>query len=364
MLRQTEIRGNALHVTKSYRTAIIRWAALLVCAGAALVATGCASPASITSAWPIATSERKVPQPPVTPRWPLTGLNAPSQSAIHRRVISVKIENSPEARPQTGLNEADVVYESVTEGGITRFNTLWQSNLPKVVGPVRSARLSDLWIVPQYNALLFFSGSSKSVNAYVKSAKLPDLSQDAGVTQGYFRSSAQAAPHNLFLQLLKGYQIARSRGYSVTTNLAGFRFARTPANPGEKVKSVYVPLSPQSPAKWVWDSRTHTFKRFNNGRPHRDALTGSQVAARNVVVMWARYTPASHDVVGSTTYNIALGGTGRAMVFRDGRAIAGNWFADKSGPPTFEDTQGDVIKLAPGNTWIEVVPLSVNITMR
>jgi hypothetical protein len=115
---------------------------------------GCTAPKVIESLWPAAASERSVPRPPGTIRWPLTGLPAPSAEAITVRVVSVKIENSPAARPQTGLDMADVVYEMISEGGITRFHALFQSQVPKVVGPVRSCRPPDLYLVPQYNSLL------------------------------------------------------------------------------------------------------------------------------------------------------------------------------------------------------------------
>ena len=92
----------------------------------------------LSSAWPTASAERVVPKPPTPPRWPLTGLPHRAPRPTKRRALSIKIENSDAARPQTGLQSADVVYEEVTEGGITRFNAIFQSKLPKVVGPVRS----------------------------------------------------------------------------------------------------------------------------------------------------------------------------------------------------------------------------------
>ena len=118
--------------------------------------TGCKKQAEVVASWPAADSERSVVKPAEPPRWPLTGLEAPSAEAVTQRVVSVKIENSPEARPQTNLQLADVVYESVTEGGITRFNAIFHSQSPDLIGPVRSARLSDTYIVPQYHALFGF----------------------------------------------------------------------------------------------------------------------------------------------------------------------------------------------------------------
>ncbi len=331
----------------------------------ALVLSGCSkAKPEVTSAWPVADSERTVPQPPEPLRWPLTGLKAPSETAISIRPLSVKIENSPQARPQTGLNSADVIYESVTEGGITRFNCIFQSRMPKSVGPVRSARLSDLWIVPQYRALFFFSGASTPVNRAVNGAKIPNLSQDAGIAAPYYRSSGRSAPHNLFLDPKKAYAEAKRRGFPVTTNVPRLQFSARGAETSTTVTSISIPFSQANTALWTYDANRKMYLRENNGRAHIDEATGKQVASKNVVVLWATYRAQSHDKVGSTTYDINLGGSGRVSVFRDGNRYDGKWTADRGTPPRLKDSGGRVIKLAPGNTWFQVVPLNSNIAMR
>jgi hypothetical protein len=345
------------------RITLVASALLLV----ALLGPGCAAkkPAEVIAVWPQASAERIVPAPPVPPKWPLTGLNAPTKESTTKRPLSVKIENSPAARPQTGLNSADVVYESVTEGGITRFNLLFQSKVPDVVGPVRSARLSDLWVVPQYRAIFFYSGASSSVTARVRQADLPDMSQDVGVSRPYYRSSARPAPHNLYLNPKKGYAEAKRRGHSLTAKVPKLAFGpasvTTSATP---VKSVYIPFSSFNNVTWTYNEKRGVFLRQNNQRIHRDAQTGKQVAAKNVVVLWAKYTEASHDMVGSLTYDIRLGGTGKATVFRDGKRYNGKWIATRTQPPHFVDKNGRPIRLAPGNTWMQVIALDVNISMK
>ena len=329
-----------------------------------VVASGCSKPPSVTSSWPVANEERTVSQPPEPLRWPLTGLSAPDQAAISRRPLCVKIENSPQARPQTGLNSADVVYESVTEGGITRFNCIFQSNVPKSVGPVRSARLSDTWIVPQYNALFFFSGSSTSVNRAIKSAKLSNLSEDAGISAPYFRSSQRSAPHNLFLDIKKAYAEAVKRGKPVSVRVPRLQHVARSAESSNAITSVTIPFSQANTAQWTYDSGRKVYLRRNNGAVHSDAATGKQVASKNVVVMWAKYTAVSRDKVGSTTYSINLGGSGRVSVFRDGKRYDGTWSATRTAPPRFKDSKGQTIRLAPGNTWFQVVSVSTNISMK
>lgn len=317
---------------------------------------------TVTSAWPKATSERSVPRPPAPLVWPLTGLPAPSADAVAVRPLSVKIENSSQARPQTGLNEADVVYESIAEGGITRFNAIFHSKTPEVVGPVRSARLSDLWIVPQYHAIFFFSGASYRVNREVRRAGLPNMSEDAGVSKPYYRSSSRSAPHNLYLKLPEGRRDAAARGIKTTWKPRYLNFSKSTEST-IAVSSVTIPLSDANTTSWRWDAGSGVYLRSTNGRTHTDAETGEQLSAKNVVVMWAVHTPASRDVAGSTTYDIQLGGSGRASVFRDGVRVDGTWEATRDAPPVLRAQDGTIIRLAPGRTWFEVVPMPVNIRM-
>lgn len=330
---------------------------------ALLLPAGCKSEESpgVVSSWPKADKERTVAKPAEPPRWPLTGLDAPSADAISQRVVSVKIENSPAARPQTNLQLADVVYESVTEGGITRFNAMFHSASPDSVGPVRSARLSDLYIVPQYNALFVFSGASTSVNSKIRGTSIEDLSEDAGVTYPFFRGKDRARPHNLMVVLDKVREEAAKRKMPTTQDVKGLAFDKRAIETSSAVTEISIPFSTANKVVWTFDSATGTYLRVNNGAKHMDKATGEQISARNVVVMWAKHNVASRDVVGSTTYEIVLTGSGRASVFHNGQQFEGTWEATKDAPPVFKAADGTQIKLAPGNTWFQVIQPSVNI---
>ena len=345
------------------RTATVA-AVLVITAGLLLTGCGPKRPAEVTSAWPISNSERAVPKPPEIARWPLTGLAVQDGDSIARRALSVKIENSVPSRPQTGLNSADVVYESVAEGGITRFNAIFQSRMPKTVGPVRSARLSDLWIVPQYRALFVFSGASFQVNKAVKRAKLPNLSQDAGISAPYSRSSSRPAPHNLYLNTRKAYAEATKRGMAVTEDVPRLQYSTRLASGAATTSAISIPFSTSNKVTWTYDDSDGLYYRVNDGKKHYDAATDKQVVANNVVVMWARHTASSKDKLGSTTYDISLGGSGRVSVFRNGQRLDGTWTANNTAPPRFTTAAGLPIKLAPGTTWFQVIPLNVNITMK
>ena len=314
----------------------------------------------VTSAWPVAERERAVEQPPEPVRWPLTGLDVTGdESPVDVRIVSVKIENSPSARPQTGLDHADIVYESLTEGGITRFNALFHSRTPADLGPVRSARMSDIQVVPQYSALFAHSGANQGVLAAIRSAGL-EVVDHGSSPAAYRRVSFRAAPHNLYADVTRLREIGASRGYSATQELKGMDFSASVPAEAPAVTRLSISFSPANSVVWQYDESTSTYLRSNNGQAHTDRESGEQYAARNVVVMWARTSATGPR----GTLEIALTGSGRASVFRDGVRVDGEWQTDGSRPPTFRDEGGSLIRLAPGNTWFQVVPLDVNIVMQ
>ncbi|MDZ4177782.1 MAG: DUF3048 domain-containing protein [Coriobacteriia bacterium] len=328
-----------------------------------VIAAGCsAEEVAVTSPWPVAQAERVIDKPAPPPIWPLTGLAA-SDSALPtaRRIVSVKVENSPAARPQSGLQLADVVYESITEGGITRFNCMFHSQIPETVGPVRSARFSDVKLVPQYAPLFAFSGANSRVNAAIRSAGLQNLSQDAGISNGYSRVRSRPAPHNLYLDLGKIREEGVKRGFPATQELRRLNFERGVSNPGAlPAAGISIPFSTANRVEWTYDAAADAYVRANNGSVHKDALTGEQLRATNVVVMWAKATPTQP----AGTYDIALTGSNRVSVFRNGQRIDGTWNAAADSPPTFSAADGSPVRLSPGNTWFQVVSTEVNITVR
>jgi hypothetical protein len=337
--------------------------ALTLVAGLAALA-GCKGSTTIESLWPAASSERVVPKPAGTPRWPLTGLEAPSFDATTIRVVSVKIENHSAARPQTGLDKADVVYEVIAEGGITRFHCLFQSQAPAVVGPVRSCRPPDLYLIQQYHSLLAHVGGPRAIRNILASnkTKYNDMDQFFNPAS-YWRVSNRAAPHNMYLDItkLRGFATTK-RGYPATETITGLEFARASAIATPSVTLLTVPVSTINKVQWRYDAASRTYARSINGKAHKDAVSGKQLTARNVVVIWAKITPYpgdTHNVV-----DIKLTGSGRASVFTGGQRVDGTWEAGTEAPPIFKTADGKPIKLDPGNTWIQVMGSTQNISTK
>lgn len=340
--------------------------AALALAFAAFGLAGCSAPKVIDSVWPRADAERSVPKPAGVPRWPLTGLEAPSSDAVKTRVVSVKIENSPSARPQSGLDQADIVYETVTEGGITRFNALFQSHSPAVIGPVRSARWSDFYIIQQYHAIFAHCGGESAAQvALADRRKYDDLDQYFNPLP-YWRAKDRTAPHNLYADVAKLRSTGiQKRGFAASLEIEGLAFVRGASNATPTVVQMTVPFAPDNRVTWRYDPATSLYARSINGKPHVDRVSHKQYRARNVVVMWAQMRGRDHrDAAGTQAVEIILGGTGRATVFRDGVRFDGTWEAGSSAPPVFRAANGQAIKLSPGVTWFQVIDNSQNIVMK
>jgi hypothetical protein len=344
---------------------------------------------------------------------PYTGLPVEDAKNINRRPLSIKIENSPASWPQSGLNSADIVYETRVEGGMSRFNCIFQSIIPDEVGPVRSARLSDAWIVPQYDALFYYSGSNSEVKARLNAADVTfgpsgDLLHRVG-----FKS----APHNLYMDVSGAYKAAKKKDIELNVELKPLYFGFDRTTDGAISGSAIVPIvsdaaisggavsssavsSPDadssegavetspaavqplegftgkptesvsldffSEAKWTWDAETGVWLRSTGGNKHLDGATEERLYTDNVVVMYAEYPRASKlDPAGSPTYDTNLGGEGKAMLFRDGYVYDCTWKADKNTPPSLFDESGAQLPLKQGKTWFEVPPTSgMNVTVK
>ena len=280
------------------------------------------------------------PKPASPPRWPLTGLSAPNATAIKRRVVSVKVENSPSARPQTGLNSADVVYESLAEGGITRFHAIFHSQNLKVIGPVRSApNLGHLHRAAVQLAALLLARFG-----------LCDPRTRGGTRADAQRTRRRHPPlHARRIQeraaqpLPEGARSRAPRGYVADTRprrpFGHSRSIDAPSKATVVVTSIDIPFSVANRSTWTYDRIHKVYLRQNNRVRHFDAATGQQVRARNVVVMWAKMRSTGvPDKLGNPTDHIALDGTGRASVFHDGQQFNGTWTAAKNSPPALAPT--------------------------
>lgn len=278
------------------------------------------------------------PDPPQTP--------APSPKHAGP-VLAVKIDNVGAARPQTGLNAADIVYTEQVEGGLSRLIALYATRLPPVVGPVRSARESDLELLRQFDRpTLAFSGAQKKllplIEAAPLSAKTPDAKPDA-----YFRGTAKPAPHNLYLR--PGRLLGSASGADALTT--GFHYGPAPA--GGRPETSRTVRYPAARFTFTWSAGRHGWKVAMDGRP-TVTTDGGQVVPATVVVQHVRVRRSDlHDTLGNYTPYTETVGSGKAEVLRDGRVYDATWKRPSAADGTrFTAADGTDVNFARGQVWV------------
>ena len=276
--------------------------------------------------------------------------------APDRPALAIKIENLPEARPQAGLNRADIVYEEPVEGGITRFIAVFQCQDAKRVGPVRSARFTDPPILLQFgkDTLFGFAGAAGPVRKAVDKAGLHDLSYDRpDSASAYMRDPNRSAPHNLYTNtraLYEGGDVSDARPRHV------FNYGKISGR-AKGVNVVHLDFSATADVFWHWSAKHEDWLRFHGTVPHT-LEGGVQVSAANVVVMLVTMRDTGLvDAAGNPSPEAETLGHGKAFVFRDGKMIVGRWL--RKSPDSvirFTDKKNHTIRLERGRTWVELFP--------
>ena len=283
------------------------------------------------------------------PTLPLTGLEASDDLVAARPALVVKIDNHPDARPQSGLNAADIVFEENVES-LTRFAAVFQSQDSDPVGPIRSGRTQDVDLLGSFNSPLFaWSGGNAKVTRAINDSDLISLNPTTAGTQGgFFRSDDRSEPHDLYASTTALYTFTP---VFAPPPQAQFVFRETDeAFNGEPSTGVDVKMDGVQ-VNWTWDNASASYLREQDGKPHDDADLG-QVSAANVVVLEVDYRASSADSRSPEAQTI---GTGAAYVFTGGVLIRGTWTReDRLVAFTLIDESGSILTITPGRTWVEL----------
>jgi hypothetical protein len=344
---------------------IARRLAIAAAASAGLVLTACSSsPAPNHNASKriaaATTTTTAVPQPTC----PLTGSPVPGGGGVPQRpALAVKVDNYPSARPQSGLDKADIIFEEPVEGGITRYAAVFQCQEASLVGPVRSARNIDIGILGQLGTPLeAHVGGIDPVIANIDAS--PIVNVDLGDYESLITNlPGRVAPYDTYSSTA---QLWATHPTMTTPPQALFGYSNaTPA--GTAVSSVTIDFSPTSDVTWKYDSAISAFKRFYNATTPDMLADGNQNTAANVVVQYVQifYGPWYENSEGGKEVQADLypNDSGPAEVFRGGVGIVGTWHRSTLGSPTqFLNSSGQPITLQPGQTWVELVPNTITAT--
>ena len=288
------------------------------------------------------------PRPPVAP---LTGVDDPGGVAAKRCAVTVKIDNTQAGHPKYNVDLADIVYEEVVEGGITRLAAVFNSHNPDRVGPVRSVRKSDHLIVTPLKGVFAYSGGAPDSVASIQQAPVVRLDESAA-GDAMFRDHSRNAPWNLYANVDRMYASCKdpAPGPQFT-----YRDPSEAVTTGTPVVSALVNFRAGFEVRWTWDPPSRTWKRRIFAEPEVTA-TGFQFAPQNVVILFAPYTGGDprpqYFMYGAEAQ---LVGTGPLKVLTGGKLIEGTWSrANAASPTKLLDSAGNEIRLAPGQTWVEI----------
>lgn len=317
--------------------------AVALAGGAAFLALDSDDVATAPAASPSPTVEASPTPEPEPPTTLLSG-----RRGEDGQVLAVKLDNTVNSHPHAGLMAADVVYLEEVEYGLTRFMAIYSSKYPKLVGPVRSARESDLEILEQYGRVGFaFSGANPAILGEIDSAPLYPLSNDAGAP-GYSRSPDRSAPWDLFAdpdELLKGAPKATE------AKDVGFTFDDATPSGGKKVRE-FTSFWPSAQARFVWSAKEDRWLLWMDGDP---AMTteGPQLGGTTVIIQRVDVYPSDlGDAYGGVTPTTETVGKGDAWMFRDGQMWPITWSRPSADEGTTWKYKGDEVALDPGQVWI------------
>ncbi|MCY7404286.1 MAG: DUF3048 domain-containing protein [Cryobacterium sp.] len=337
---------------KTARTAKpMQTARLLALLVPALLLSGCtgSTPApSATPGDPAWTSTYVAPA--ATEIAPLTGITVAAESSVHPS-LAAKVDNHVAARPQVAIDRTDLVFEELVEGGITRYVAVWQSSIPDQVGPVRSIRPMDPDIIAPFGGLVAFSGGQQrfvdAMNATGQISAIFDYDR----TGLFSRSKATAAPHNVILAAAEFV----NRNAAVAPPVQQYAYAPAPAGAsafvdGTPISVINTRFSTSSARSWTWNAEAVAYLRAQDGAPDLSA-DGAQLRATNVVVLRVNVT------VDQSIPKTELIASGEASISTGGKTLAATWSKDsQTAPIRLVDANGVTIRLAPGNTWFQLVP--------
>lgn len=301
---------------------------------------------------PILGGNKPKPSPAAIYYSPLTGVKVPDETSTKQVVTAIMIENSPDARPQSGIADAGVVFEAIAEGGITRFLTLYQESKPQLVGPVRSLRLYYVdWLAPFQASVAHIGGSKFALNE-IRNGEYRDIDEFFN-SKTYWRAKDRYAPHNVYTSFERLDALNMKKGYSSSD------FNAWPRQDGKAAATitaneidVKISSAPYN-SRYAYDKTTNSYARYLGGSAHMDREKGA-IKPAVVIVMDTTMTQVMED---GWRQQIKTIGSGRAHVFQNGIVTVATWTKkDRGGQISFTDSEGKEIKLNRGQTWITAVP--------
>jgi hypothetical protein len=339
------------------RTLLVLALFIAACTAAAETSTTVATtqPTTTTSRPTTTTSRATTTTTRPLPTSPINGLPVEEADLLDRRVIAVKIDNHPNARPQSGVEQANAIVEIPVEG-ITRFIALFHDTDATYLGPVRSGRPTDGKFLNPLGAVFAISGGQSWVLSGIRNEGVEIIGE---VGPAMFRIGSRRAPHNLYTDTTELRAMADDRGYSDDPPPTMFEFGELPAD-SESAGEIEMNFGNGFVVNWTYDRPSGRYLRFFNGNQAElisEEGDPSPLAADTLVVMLATRFIEQAPAGGTSVPAVDTVGEGQAFVFAEGRMVEGTWSRESSGDLiVFQDADGNPLPVPPGFIWMSIVP--------
>lgn len=342
------------------KTEILAMCAVLVIVAASLTAFAILHKPQAVETVATVAPVKKAPPKPTTVASTLSGLQV--QPEVNQRpVLGIMIENSKEARPQSGLSQAGVVFEAIAEGGITRLLALYQDQQPTNIGPIRSARPYYVQWNLGFNAAYVHVGGSPDALQNIKDWGVQDINQFYNGSS-FHRESSRPSPHNVFSNVETLSALANQKGFKSTFT----GFPRKTAKAAKQPTATSINLNISSTlynVHYAYDAASNTYLRSEGGAVHVDNNSGKQLSPNVVIAIVVPMTAGAKTAQGGSYSNYNPLGSGTAYIFQDGVVTTGSWHKTSNTEQiSFTDASGTILKLNPGQTWISAVTASSKVT--
>ena len=283
------------------------------------------------------------------------------------KAMAVQFDNTPAARPQLNMFQADVIYEmEIWDGGYTRYTAIFNDEIPDLVEANRSARIMHVDAALDWTANFVFYGyqdaPGSSVREYLDSVKHYGLFNGMTDSKNFYRDTSRKAPYNAIAKLKQMYDSAEAIDPAEVHTPLVFS-AENPTVKGEAVSAFSIPYNPRIKyeASWKYDASTDTYRRYYMGEAQRDGATGAYFDAKNVIVMTAEYSWSYGD---ASAPLVELFGSNKCDYFIGGQHFTGTWTRSGADSSTvYLDDEGNVVNFKPGKTFIQVIKPAVELVI-
>ncbi len=314
-------------------------------------------------ATPVANNPQAGSNKPIEDFFAINGLPT-TKSIAETRPFAVVVENHPDSRPQSGLIDADMVYETLAEGGITRFMAVYQYRETKNVGPVRSARTYFADLANELHAVFVHVGGNSDALENIKNNQYKNISDaDQFFNDPYFvRANFRPMPHNVYTSTALLLKLVNRHEYNQLATFGAWKF-KDDEKATATAASITVPFSQKSyEVIWKYNPATNSYSRFMAGSAHTDLDTKKQIQAKVIIVQSVETFPVTSDTIGAI--GLTLLGQGTGYVFQDGKVEAVTWKKTGDGRTRYYFQNGNEAAFNRGQIWVELLPKELRVTWK